>query len=113
MVLAVVPAVVLEVAIAVARKILMVAVLALEVVLDVVVLMAMAVLKVPLLLLLQLLLLPPGKFFDLTLLRLTITIRSYLICGPSVIINQLMAQMKRELIRKLTLTVTIPKRKSR
>ena len=68
MVLAVVPAVVLEVAIAVARKILMaftivpVALLALEVVLDVVVLMAMAVPIVPLLLLLllQLLLLPPS-----------------------------------------------------
>ena len=66
MVLAVVPAVVLEVAIAVARKIQMaftimpVVLLALAVVLDVVVLMAMAVLIVPLLLLLQLLLLPPS-----------------------------------------------------
>ena len=81
MVLAVVPAVVLEVAIAVARKILMaftivpVALLALEVVLDVVVLMAMAVPIVPLLLLLlQLLLLPPSPLLVIEAVEVVIAV---------------------------------------
>ena len=70
----------LEVAIAVARKILMaftimpVVLLALAVVLDVVVLMAMAVLIVPLLLLLQLLLLPPSPLLVIEAVEVVIAV---------------------------------------